>query len=122
MKLSIWFQRLEAACLLFAMAITFAHRHYSWLEFLVVFLLIDLSIIGYLFNKKVGAVLYNLAHSLIVPLLLSGLSEIMFGTFITPLAVIWLAHIATDRMLGFGLKDVEGFRHTHLGHICRKRP
>ncbi len=121
MRLSVIFQRVEAGALLLAMALVFANRHFSWAEFVVVFVLIDLSIVGYLINKKVGAFVYNSAHSLIIPLLLSGLAELAYGHFLFPLSVIWLAHIGADRMLGFGLKDVDGFRHTHLGHIGRKR-
>ena len=120
MKLSVLFQRLEAAALFVTMAIVFANRHFSWLEFIFIFLLVDFSIVGYLYNKKVGAVIYNSAHSLIAPLLLSGLSEVMYGKFLFPISVIWLAHIGADRMLGFGLKEIEGFRLTHLGRIGRK--
>ena len=41
----------------------------------------------------------------------------------TALAVglIWIAHIAFDRMLGLGLKYPEGFRFTHLGPVGRVR-
>ena len=34
-------------------------------------------------------------------------------------AVIWTAHIAFDRTLGYGLKLPAGFHHTHLGRIGR---
>ena len=31
------------------------------------------------------------------------------------LALIWLAHIGLDRLLGMGLKYSDRFTHTHLG-------
>ncbi|MCL4805949.1 MAG: DUF4260 family protein, partial [Anaerolineae bacterium] len=34
-----------------------------------------------------------------------------------PVALIWLAHIGLDRMLGFGLKYPDAFRHTHLDEV-----
>jgi hypothetical protein len=38
------------------------------------------------------------------------------------LALIWLAHIGFDRMLGYGLKYQSGFGDTHLGRIGRTKP
>ena len=35
-------------------------------------------------------------------------------------ALIWLAHIGIDRMLGYGLKHARGFGHTHLGPAGRR--
>jgi len=34
---------------------------------------------------------------------------------VTLVALIWVAHIGADRLLGFGLKYPEGFKPTHLG-------
>jgi hypothetical protein len=121
MSLSVLFQRLEASALFIAMMTAYTLRHYSWAEFIIIFILIDTSIIGYAHNKRTGAIIYNLAHSLIMPLALSALSEAMYGTLLSPLAVAWIGHIALDRALGFGLKNVEGFHHTHLGHLGRTK-
>jgi hypothetical protein len=33
------------------------------------------------------------------------------------LAVIWLAHIGFDRLMGYGLKYATAFGHTHLGML-----
>jgi hypothetical protein len=33
------------------------------------------------------------------------------------MALIWLAHIGMDRMLGYGLKYSGGFKDTHLGRL-----
>ena len=37
------------------------------------------------------------------------------------LALIWLAHIGFDRLLGYGLKSTEGFGFTHLGRIGKEK-
>ncbi|HEY2386937.1 MAG TPA: DUF4260 family protein, partial [Candidatus Binatia bacterium] len=36
-------------------------------------------------------------------------------------ALIWLAHIGMDRLLGYGLKYPTSFHHTHLGRIGTRR-
>ena len=37
------------------------------------------------------------------------------------LALIWVAHIGFDRMLGYGLKYPTAFGHTHLGVVGKLR-
>ncbi|MEM6559127.1 MAG: DUF4260 family protein [Myxococcota bacterium] len=37
-----------------------------------------------------------------------------------PYLTIWIAHIAFDRALGFGLKSPAGFKHTHLGQFGKQ--
>jgi hypothetical protein len=38
-----------------------------------------------------------------------------------PYALIWINHIAVDRLLGYGLKYPAGFKFTHLGKLSGKR-
>jgi len=33
---------------------------------------------------------------------------------LVPYALIWVNHIGVDRVLGYGLKDADGFKWTHL--------
>jgi hypothetical protein len=120
MKLSVLFQRLEAAALFVAMLVTYQTHHYDWLTFLLLVLVVDVSIVGYLFGKHVGAITYNIGHSVIGPLVLSALGMTIWPS-LTPLAVIWLAHVAMDRTLGYGLKETTSFHHTHLGPIGKAR-
>ena len=35
------------------------------------------------------------------------------------LSLVWLAHIGTDRLLGYGLQYGDNFQHTHLGQLGR---
>ncbi|MHB8652029.1 MAG: DUF4260 domain-containing protein [Minisyncoccota bacterium] len=92
----------------------------SWWIFLVLILVPDIFIAGYLKDSKIGALVYNIGHMYIVPLSLLGVYLLFNILILLPISIIWLAHISMDRMLGFGLKLDTGFRDTHLGRIGRK--
>jgi uncharacterized protein DUF4260 len=86
----------------------------SWLQFALLFLAPDLSMLGYAANVRVGAVAYNAVHSYVVPLALAGFSLGASHSATLALSVIWIAHIGMDRMLGYGLKYPTCFKDTHL--------
>lgn len=95
---------------------------FSWYWLPILFLVVDLSALGYLVNNKVGALTYNIGHSFIGPTLLtaayilnSNLSPLLF------IALIWFFHILVDRSLGYGLKHTTSFHHTHLGAIGKAK-
>lgn len=94
---------------------------YQWKWFLILLFLIDVSMVGYLVNNKIGAYLYNLGHSFILPVLLTGLGYMTDNSLALSFGLIWMAHIGLDRAMGFGLKFTTGFADTHLGRIGRKR-
>ena len=121
MRMSVLFQRLEAATLGITMLTAYSLRHYNWLEFVVIFIAIDLSMIGYLHSKHSGAISYNIGHSLILPLLISADSDMVYGKFLPPISIIWLAHIAIDRALCYGPKNIAGFHATILGKLDHNR-
>jgi len=76
--------------------------------------------IGYVMNTRVGAVTYNLAHhqGLALAVLIAG---IYFSLSALTLAgIILFGHSAMDRLLGYGLKYPDDFKHTHLGWVGRK--
>ena len=93
----------------------------GWGLFALLFLAPDLSLAAYLAGPRAGASTYNLVHSYSLPLGLLLLGTTVAGRFI-PLALIWLAHISFDRLLGFGLQYWTGVGETHLGRIGRGRP
>ena len=108
--------RVESLVLL-AVAIGLYERHDgSWLLFAVLILAPDLSALGYLAGGRIGALSYNLAHAFLAP---GALVFIGFAgsSLATSLALIWAAHIAGDRVLGYGLKYEDGFKITHLQNI-----
>jgi Domain of unknown function (DUF4260) len=76
-----------------------------------------LSLLGYAANPKIGSAVYNLVHTLSAPILLLGVALLAPLPALEPYALIWLAHIGMDRMLGYGLKYPTRFRDTHLQHV-----
>lgn len=109
--------RLEGGLVLTAAIAFYASAlHGSWWVFAVFFLAPDLSLVGYAAkgHLSTAATLYNIVHSYLLPLILAGWSWWMRAHTGEVAAAIWIAHIAFDRLLGFGLKYPEAFRPTHL--------
>jgi hypothetical protein len=82
--------------------------------------------LGYLAGPRIGAWLYNLAHSYAVAAIALGaglLAQLSSGPRgdLLGVGLIWCAHIGLDRALGYGLKSTAAFRVTHLGKIGRDR-
>jgi hypothetical protein len=108
--------RIEAAALLVALVIAYYVLHASWLLFVVLILAPDIGMIGYLRGTFVGAWSYNVLHSYVGPIITLA-AAVEFSRAFLPFAIIWAAHIALDRTLGYGLKYPDSFAHTHLGVI-----
>jgi Domain of unknown function (DUF4260) len=109
--------RLEGLALFAGMTLLYAVWGGSWWVYALVFLAPDLSFAAYLAGPRVGAIIYNAAHSYMAPM---ALMTTGFGTnspLTLSIAMIWLAHIGIDRALGYGLKYSAGFGFTHLGRI-----
>lgn len=88
----------------------------SWWLFALLILAPDLSMLFYLAGPRAGATAYNAAHTLLGPLAALA-SELVGFPLGAEIALVWLAHIAADRALGYGLKRSSGFRDTHLGRL-----
>lgn len=88
------------------------------LWFFILFLLLpDLSMAGYLKDKRLGALLYNLVHNYVTCAVLFVLG-LAFGSNVLGLAgVVLFCHVGMDRALGFGLKYPTNFKDTHLQKI-----
>ena len=106
-----------AALLAAALVLYFYGLDEPWWLVPLLLLLPDVFMVGYVKSQRVGALLYNLAHSYPGPALLGVLAVFAGNPVGTGIALIWLAHIGLDRALGFGLKYETDFKHTHLGHI-----
>ncbi len=117
MKQEVLFQRAEGLTVLVVSLIAYASLNFSWLQFVVLLLTVDLSMLGYLINSKIGAYLYNFGHSLIAPLSFLAIGYYAEISTILMLSLIWTAHIGMDRLFGYGLKLESGFKETHLGRI-----
>jgi hypothetical protein len=109
--------RLEGAALLAASALAYHWQLGSWWTFALWFLAPDLSMVGYVAGAAAGARLYNLAHSDVAPIFLAMYGIGVGRSDVVPYALIWLAHIGFDRLLGYGLKYPTRFQDTHLGAL-----
>jgi hypothetical protein len=109
--------RLEGLALFAGMTLLYAVWGGSWWVYAILFLVPDLSFAAYLAGPRIGAVIYNAAHSYLAPMALMVTGFAASEPLILSIAMIWLAHIGIDRALGYGLKYGAGFGFTHLGRI-----
>jgi Domain of unknown function (DUF4260) len=113
--------RLEGLALFAGMTLLYGVWDGSWWIYGILFLAPDLSFAAYLFGPRFGAMIYNAAHSYLAPMAMMTLGFATFEPLILSIAMIWLAHIGFDRMLGYGLKYAAGFGFTHMGRIGKPR-
>jgi len=109
--------RIEGAVTLFAAVGIYVALGGAWSTFALLFLVPDLSLLGYLAGPRVGAIVYNIGHSLVGPALVGAAGMLLAAPFALLVACIWVAHIGFDRMLGYGLKATSAFGDTHLGRV-----
>jgi hypothetical protein len=114
--------RLEGFVVLAAAVAGYTQLGAGWGAFAMLFLLPDLSFLGYLGGPRAGAIAYNTAHSYIGPVALLTLGFVGDMPAALALGLIWCAHIGFDRALGYGLKYGSEFGATHLGRIGRTDP
>lgn len=98
----------------------FSVTNFEWWWFPALLLVPDISMAGYLFGNRAGAILYNLFHHKA-----TGIGVFIFG-FMTGEVHFQLAgavlfgHSSLDRIFGYGLKYFDSFTHTHLGRIGKQ--
>jgi hypothetical protein len=111
--------RIEGAATLLLAAYLYSIASADWLLFVLLLIVPDVAILGYVRGSVVGAAVYNLLHTEIGPLILATAAVKMQVPLGLAIALVWLAHIGMDRTFGYGLKLTTGFRDTHLGRISR---
>ena len=99
--------------------ILFSKLPFSWWLYPALFLLPDLSMIGYLVNDKVGAFAYNLLHHKALAVLIGVAGLYLHNDYLMLAGILLFGHSAMDRMMGYGLKYNKGFKYTHLGEVGR---
>lgn len=95
----------------------FSQLNFAWWWFPVLLLAPDIGMLGYLFNPKIGAFMYNLFHHRLVAAIIGIIGLSLANPYWQLAAVILFAHIAMDRVVGFGLKYNDDFKHTHLDEL-----
>jgi len=110
----VFIQRLESAAVAIANLSLYASLNASWWIFLALILVPDLSLLAYYKNPKIGSKIYNLVHNYATPIIVGVLMLFLSTPYALEIILIWVAHIAIDRSLGYGLKYPTSFKHTHL--------
>ena len=108
---------LEGAAVLITALIFYSQNGYSWWLFALLLMAPDLSAIGYLHSQTIGSLCYNAVHTYVLPIALTVLSLLLNWELGLQLALIWLAHIGMDRLVGYGLKYPDGFKITHFNKV-----
>jgi hypothetical protein len=112
--------RLEGAAALVGGILLYQQTAADWIPFIVLLLLPDVSILGYLRGPALGAVIYNVVHTWALSGALLGLGFFLQSPIVFGAGAALLAHIGADRLLGYGLKYPTSFQDTHLGRIGRR--
>jgi hypothetical protein len=109
--------RLEGLALFVGALTVYFHLDFGWLLLVVLILAPDLSFAGYLSGPRIGAWSYNALHTTVGPIALAVVGVLTDTDWCVQLALIWLAHIGLDRLLGYGLKYPTAFKDTHLSRV-----
>jgi Domain of unknown function (DUF4260) len=91
--------------------------HLSWWFYVLLFLSPDIGMVGYFFNAHIGAFTYNFTHHKALAIGLIAMGWYLGYQELMLYGYILLAHSSFDRVLGFGLKYTDDFKHTSLGSL-----
>jgi hypothetical protein len=86
-----------------------------WWAWALLFFSPDISMLGYLANRRIGAYAYNIVHHRAIALILFAIGLYLTNDLFTAIGVLLFAHSSFDRMMGYGLKFPDDFKHTSLG-------
>jgi hypothetical protein len=109
--------RLEEALQLVLAAYLAYQLPYAGWVYWALFLIPDVGMLGYIFNTNIGAFTYNLFHHKGVAILLYLIGLYLSSDVLQFTGLLLFGHSAFDRMLGYGLKFSDDFKHTHLGWV-----
>jgi hypothetical protein len=105
---------ITALSIYFLTTITLGLPMWIWI---LLFFSPDLSMLGYLISTRMGSFTYNLFHHRAIALALLATGFLMHLDILTASGLLLMAHSSFDRMLGYGLKYSDDFKHTSLGWI-----
>ncbi len=85
--------------------------------FVVLILVPDFSLFAYAAGTKAGAIAYDLFHLYIFPAVVFGAGLYFNFPLARDVALIWIVHIAQDRLRGFGFKYFDSFYSSHVKKV-----
>lgn len=109
--------KLEEAAKLIASWCLTLQLGFHWWSFLLWLIAPDISILAYAVNTRVGAAAYNLFHHQGLAILVGLAGLFLQNTGLQFAGLILFGHSSLDRIMGYGLKYGDDFKHTHLGWI-----
>lgn len=109
--------QLEELALFIAGFIAFDQLNVPVWWFFVLILVPDVGMIGYSINNKTGAFVYNVFHHKGLALGIYGLGLYFHSEIVQIIGIILFSHASMDRVFGYGLKYIKGFKFTHLDNI-----
>ncbi len=95
----------------------FSKMDFAWWMYPAFLFTPDLSMIGYLVSPQAGAVTYNFIHHKALGISVFVLGLVLVSQPLQLAGLILFGHSSMDRVLGYGLKYPDAFKHTHLGMI-----
>lgn len=113
--------RLEGLAAAVLTATLYAKTGASWWLFAALWLVPDLSMLGYLAGPRIGASCYNAAHTYLLPVALAAGAVLLHKPALLPYLLLWCNHIGVDRLMGYGLKYPAGFGFTHLSRLGKRQ-
>ena len=102
--------KLEELAMLLLGIYLFAQLNYAWWWFLVLILVPDIGMLGYLVNTKIGAITYNVFHHKGLAILIYFFGIYFEIEMLKLTGVILFAHSSLDRLFGYGLKYPDNFK------------
>lgn len=108
------YMQLEGLAAFIGAIVAYAYLGGNGWMFVLLLLVPDLGMIGYLHSTRLGAWTYNSVHTYVLPLILLGTSLAATWELGVLLALIWCAHIGMDRSIGYGFKYATDFKATHI--------
>ena len=109
--------KVEEAAMFVLSIYLFAHTDFAWWWYLGLILVPDIGMLGYLRSPKVGAITYNRFHHKGIAIILLCLGWYLSNDWLALTGIILFGHSSMDRIVGYGLKYPDNFKHTHLGTL-----
>ncbi|MFN8237740.1 MAG: DUF4260 domain-containing protein [Chitinophagales bacterium] len=114
MKMTI---KLEELGMFLLSVFLFTQLHFTWWFYPALFLAPDISMLGYLVNTQTGAYCYNLFHHKLLAIVVGIAGFYLQSEWWMLAGILLFGHASFDRILGYGLKYTDSFKHTHLGKL-----
>lgn len=90
---------------------------YNWWMYALLFFIPDIAFAAYTINTQIGSWVYNFLHHKGVMILLIFAGFYFSIPILLAVGIVFLGHSSFDRVVGYGLKFPDDFKHTHLGRI-----